>query len=308
MLDKDNFYYKNIIENKFIIDKSVKKYYDKDDLYYNNYGNTFDDIFKSLSQTDLTTLRMLVNVVGFNNIRSVNDVIALIDIIKNPRYKSFVDSIISRGSTSTNINNIIKTIQTPSSQSVSIAQTQDKGDLPQEEVKPKERNTIVDRFMNDILNKQMNPSFRGWVLPNGQLVSQFNDSIANNGNGRQDHSKLVKIFMSGLEEYDKDAHEKVTTLYREYVSAHGLAKADFDESFAVEVLGWVQISVVGRKMLACRGERWQDRIIRPFVIDYGFGIEISDFGRSYELEFAPLYDHINEIIELGLEKKYVQAK
>ena len=78
--------------------------------------------------------------------------------------------------------------------------------------------------------------------------------------------------------------------------------SDLDESFAVETLGWMQIAHFGRKNIVYRGERWQDRLLRPFLVDYGFRYEIANSGKSYELEFASLYDHIDEIIRLGLEK------
>jgi hypothetical protein len=83
-----------------------------------------------------------------------------------------------------------------------------------------------------------------------------------------------------------------------------LGLSDYDESFAVEKLGWMQVSVCGSRIIAYRAERWQDRILRPFFIDYGFTYIVQDKGRSYEMEFAHLYDHMDEIMELGLRKRY----
>ena len=166
---------------------------------------------------------------------------------------------------------------------------------------------IIDKFMSDIKNKQVNSSFRGWVLPNGLLMSQYNettDAYMSGSPRRQDHSSLVKTFMAGLEEYDKDAYDRMQTLYSNYLSLNGVSGGDYDESFAVETLGWMQVSVCGSRVIAYRAERWQDRILRPFFMDYGFKYIVQDRGRSYEMEFAHLYDNMDEILELGLRKRY----
>lgn len=172
------------------------------------------------------------------------------------------------------------------------------------ERKLKEENSkrIIEKFLNDITNKQANDSFRGWVLPNGLLMSQYNESSELPMSGRQDHGSLVRIFMQGLSEYDKDAYDKIVELYDSYNASSGVTGDKF-ESFAVERLGWMQVSVCGQKIIAYRAERWQDRILRPFLVDYGFTYVVADSGRSYEREFAHLYDHMDEIIRLGLNKR-----
>lgn len=166
---------------------------------------------------------------------------------------------------------------------------------------------IINKFMNDITNKQVNGNFRGWVLPNGLLISQYNettDAYMSGSPRRQDHSSLVKTFIAGLEEYDKEAYDRIQKLYSDYLNLYGVRSGDYDESFAVEKLGWMQVSVCGTKVIAYRAERWQDRILRPFFMDYGFKYVVQDSGRSYEMEFAYLYDHMDEIMELGLKKRY----
>ena len=165
----------------------------------------------------------------------------------------------------------------------------------------------IGKFLSDITTKQANGNFRGWVLPNGLLISQYNettDAYMSGSPRRQDHSSLVKTFMAGLEEFDIDSYKCIKELYSNYLSLYGVKNADYDESFAVEKLGWMQVSVCGSRIIAYRAERWQDRILRPFFIDYGFTYIVQDKGRSYEMEFAHLYDHMDEIMELGLRKRY----
>ena len=166
---------------------------------------------------------------------------------------------------------------------------------------------IINKFLSDITSKQANGNFRGWVLPNGLLISQYNettDAYISSSPRRQDHSSLVKTFMAGLEEYDRDAYDRIQSLYNDYLSFYGVRGGDYDESFAVERLGWMQVSVCGSRVIAYRAERWQDRILRPFFMDFGFTYLVQDKGRSYEMEFAYLYDHMDEIMELGLRKRY----
>ena len=142
------------------------------------------------------------------------------------------------------------------------------------------------------------------MLPNGELLSQYVDTTEGTRGVRQDHAKLFKVFFAGLEKYNKDAYDVMKKLYDNYLAAHGFSSGDWDESFAVEVLGWMQIAHNGRMRILYRGERWQDRLLRPFLIDYGFNFEISDFGDCHYVEFMSIYDYIDEIISLGLEQKY----
>ena len=170
------------------------------------------------------------------------------------------------------------------------------------EVRKKE---IIDSFLSDITKKQGSENFRGWVLPNGELLSQYSEIGKIEGGTRQDHSSLFKTFMAGLEDYDIDAFDRIYALYEEYLDSYGMKGVDFSESFAVEVLGWMQINICGYKIILYQGERWQDRILRPFLVDYGFKYHIRNAKGNYNTNgLDTLYDHINEILELGLTKKY----
>ena len=111
--------------------------------------------------------------------------------------------------------------------------------------------------------------------------------------------------LAGLEDYDIDAFDRIYALYEEYLDSYGMKGVDFSESFAVEVLGWMQINICGYKIILYQGERWQDRILRPFLVDYGFKYHIRNAKGNYNTNgLDTLYDHINEILELGLTKKY----
>ena len=164
---------------------------------------------------------------------------------------------------------------------------------------------IIDSFLSDITKKQGSENCRGWVLPNGELLSQYSEIGKIEGGTRQDHSSLFKTFMAGLEDYDIDAFDRIYALYEEYLDSYGMKGVDFSESFAVEVLGWMQINICGYKIILYQGERWQDRILRPFLVDYGFKYHIRNAKGNYNTNgLDTLYDHINEILELGLTKKY----
>ena len=159
---------------------------------------------------------------------------------------------------------------------------------------------IIDSFLSDITKKQGSENFRGWVLPNGELLSQYSEIGKIEGGTRQDHSSLFKTFMAGLEDYDIDAFDRIYALYEEYLDSYGMKGVDFSESFAVEVLGWMQINICGYKIILYQGERWQDRILRPFLVDYGFKYHIRNAKGNYNTNgLDTLYDHINEILELG---------
>lgn len=162
---------------------------------------------------------------------------------------------------------------------------------------------IIDSFMEDITSKSENSSFRGWILPNGELVSQYDDKVAG-GYGRQDHGSLFRTFMNGLKEYDIDSFNRMSAKYEEYQRVCDVT-ADIRESFATEVLGWMQVNVCGQRVILYQGERWQDRLIRPFLMDYGFNYQICPNQDRYATsEFDNLCDHFGEILELGLKSKY----
>lgn len=162
---------------------------------------------------------------------------------------------------------------------------------------------IIDSFMEDITSKSGNSSFRGWILTNGELVSQYDDKAAG-GYGRQDHGSLFRTFMDGLKEYDIDSFNRMSAKYEEYQRVCDVT-ADIRESFATEVLGWMQVNVCGQRVILYQGERWQDRLIRPFLVDYGFNYQICPNQDRYATsEFDNLCDHFGEILELGLKSKY----
>lgn len=113
--------------------------------------------------------------------------------------------------------------------------------------------------------------------------------------------------MLDLSEYDNSAYVKMLEMYSKYQQTYGV-RGDLFESFAVEVLGWMQVNVYGRKTIMYKGERLQDRLLSPFFTDYGFRYQISSTPGRYNVnEFDTLYNNINEIIELGLTKRYSET-
>ena len=162
---------------------------------------------------------------------------------------------------------------------------------------------MIKKFLDDTTSVSVANDFRGWVLPNGQLVSQYND---NGAYGRQDHGALVKLFINGLQEHDRDKYDEMMAVYNVYVSKNHNAY-DVYESFAVDALGWMQVSEFGSKRIIARQENWQNRLLAPFIVDFGFDLVSSDNpnqGVCYNSRFFRLYDSIKEIITYGLEKKY----
>lgn len=162
---------------------------------------------------------------------------------------------------------------------------------------------MIQKFLNDTTSATVAENFRGWVLPNGQLVSQYNEF---GSTGRQDHGALVKLFFSGLQEHDSAKYDELMLIYSDYVSKNHNAR-DIYESFAVDALGWMQVSEFGTKRIIARQERWQDRLLAPFILDFGFDLVSSsnpNQGLCYNSSFYRLYDDIKQIITLGLEQKY----
>ena len=175
--------------------------------------------------------------------------------------------------------------------------------LPDTQKDTVEPNSMIKKFLDDTTSASVANNFRGWVLPNGQLVSQYND---NGAYGRQDHGALVKLFINGLQEHDRDKYDEMMAIYNDYVSKNHNAY-DVYESFAVDALGWIQVSEFGSKRIIARQENWQNRLLAPFIVDFGFDLVSSDNpnqGVCYNSRFFRLYDSIKEIITYGLEKKY----
>ncbi len=308
--------YNNIINKDYYIYKDpmlgAKKdliYYNNDDYIISSYGNIVDSRISTLTPYEIEKLRLLAMFVkgqGINTL-SNNDLLTLIDLAIDPKYDDTLRNLgIRINNTKGNTPNPVSIPVTSPIQPTKIdndsTKKPDLNIIKKEE--EKRANPLVEKFLSDIRNKQGNASFRGWMLPNGELLSQYVDTTEGTRGVRQDHAKLFKVFFAGLEKYNKDAYDIMKKLYDNYLAAHGFRVGDWDESFAVEALGWMQIAHNGRMRILYRGERWQDKLIRPFLIDYGFNFEISDFGDCHYVEFMSIYDHIDEIISLGLEQKY----
>lgn len=311
---KDDY---KIYKNPKILDKSANYTYNVDDTSIFSYGNIIDSLLQTLTPYELEKLRLLALFVsgqGINNLDN-NELLSLIRIAIDPQYDSTIRNLGIRINSQNN-NNIINNSNTikpnPSIvpvtspiQSITTQQNTSSSSVKQKMEEVKRANPIVEKFLSDIRKTSRSGSFRGWMLPNGELLSQYVDTTLGSRGVRQDHAKLYKVFMAGLEKYNKDAFDKINNLYSKYLQDHGVSSSyDWDESFAVEILGWMQIAHNGALRILYRGERWQDRLLRPFLYDYGFGFEISDFGDCHYVEFMDLYNHIDEIILQGLEEKY----
>lgn len=311
-------------------DEKIYNYID-DNIYYKSYGNiSRDNIKLVLTNSELIELRRNLSLLSDSQYKLLNDIlIKAINLGINISYSDILALTKEILSSSKVKDNTIKPATQTSIETEEEKRKREERERLERERREKERlererlererrekerlekeafaKKVIDKFMGDITNKKANQNFRGWVLPNGLLISQYNettDAYMNSTPRRQDHSSLVKTFMAGLVEYDKDAYDRIQMLYNEYLRTNGVRAGDYDESFAVERLGWMQVSVCGTKVIAYRAERWQDRILRPFFIDYGFTYIVQDRGRSFEMEFAYLYDHMDEIMELGLKKRY----
>lgn len=310
---------KDLIYNNYKYEKIYK--YDIDNNYYKTYGNiSRDRIRLGLSDAQLKDLRISLSLLNDKQYKLLSDVVTNAQNLGiSISYSDLL--FLTKEILSTNkfrYNSTRPETQKPKETEDEKKKREEKERLEREHIERERREKerlekeafakrVIDKFMSDITNKQINQNFRGWVLPNGLLISQYNettDAYMGGSPRRQDHSSLIKTFMAGLEEYDKEAYDRMQKLYVDYLNLYRLRNGDFDETFAVECLGWMQVSVCGTKVIAYRAERWQDRILRPFFMDYGFKYIVQDKGRSYEMEFAHLYDHMDEIMGLGLRKRY----
>ena len=147
-----------------------------------------------------------------------------------------------------------------------------------------------------------NDEFRGWVLPNGKMINRFFDR-SGEPKTVQDHGKLFQIFLLGLEEYDKTYYDKMINEINIY-SEENYNALDPYESFAVERLGWLQVGIFGRKMIICRGERFQDKYLDKFINEKKVHVMYHNKGPCIGHIFNDLYDNMEVIMELGLKKKY----
>ncbi len=325
-MNKDMLFYNNyIIKDDFKIYKDPK--IDIDNTYSYNidssstlfrYGNIIDSLLQTLTPYEVEKVRILALFLKGQNIQNISgaEVADIIRIATDPQYDDTIRRISMRlDKTNKNTPQPQNVPQTPLIQPIYNPRnvttppvtrpttTTQNVDIKIEKDIVKRANPIVEKFLSDIRKNAGSKSFRGWMLPNGELLSQYVDTTVGLG-VRQDHARLFKVFFTGLEKYNKDAYDSMRRLYDDYLKKHGFSSGDWDESFAVEVLGWMQIAHNGSMRILYRGERWQDRLLRPFLVDYGFRYEISDFGDCHYIEYMDIYNHIDEIISLGLEQKY----
>ncbi len=163
-----------------------------------------------------------------------------------------------------------------------------------------ETNEKIFKIMNDISKySTADESFRGWVLPDGQMISYFIDeSLA--PKILQDHGQLFRIFLLGLEVYDKKIYEKVKNELKEYSHNNADANEPY-ESFAVERLGWLQVGIFGKKWIVCRCENFQDRFLDKFINEKNFKLICRNKGNVL---YLPIYQNFKEILLIGLRRKY----
>ncbi len=162
-------------------------------------------------------------------------------------------------------------------------------------------NPTVQKLFNSIPLTKEKEYFRGWILPNGQMISLIDLETR-----RQDYGAFVRLFMSGLLKYDKELYEKMLVLYQEYKSKNNNIR-NIDENFAIDVLCWIQVSELGKKRIIFHGENWQNRLIAPFIIDYGFKLRVSENASKwdcYNSLFTDIYQNVDEIIKLALDKMH----
>lgn len=156
---------------------------------------------------------------------------------------------------------------------------------------------IVDTFMEDINTNEPNSFFRGWIFPNGKIISQNQNSDL-----QLCHTDYIEIFLKGLEKFDFDSYVKIINLYKEYQNCYQV-NSYILESFAVDVLEWIKIYSGKKKYLIYSGENWQDKLAFQFLTKYDFEYFTSQNQKLSDYRLFQLYDHIDEIIELGLQKE-----
>lgn len=266
------------------------------DIYYFMNGVSGYNYLSSFSMNEINEMRITFEKFSTSNLYYVK----LSDLA------NAISSTNNRSQTSTDNNSINKLPQNNNQTSMSQQLDTQRKNLEEENIRIEEENKrIVEGFIQDILAVPSSVSFRGWMLPNGQLMSQYTErtEVAKVGS-RQDHSRLFSLFLQGLKKYDSEAYSKILALYQEYQKEN--TYGDIGDSFAVERLGWMQIAVNGGKKVMYRAERWQDRLLRPFLVDLGFNYEVAASGQCHYAEFSDLYDHIEEIIKLAVEEKYAK--
>lgn len=148
---------------------------------------------------------------------------------------------------------------------------------------------ITTELISDVLLRRNSYEYKGWILPNGQVVG-IHPSTS--------HSDYVKIFMEGLKDYDIKTYNRVMNLYDLYQEDN--IYSDIQESFAVEILGWVQVSPYARKLIICKAEHFQDKLIADLLNNHGYNYVVCNrYQKTYHLD---CYDDIDIIMEYGQKK------
>lgn len=156
------------------------------------------------------------------------------------------------------------------------------------------------KIMSDIFKyHSADEKFRGWVLPDGQMVSYYIDKdlapkIV------QDHGQLFRIFLLGLEVYDSNIYKKIQNELKQYSHLNQDANEPY-ESFAVERLGWLQVGIFGKNWIVCRGERFQDKFLDEFINKKNFKWICRNKGNVL---YLPIYKDFKQIMLMGLKRKY----
>ena len=156
------------------------------------------------------------------------------------------------------------------------------------------------KIMNDISKySEADEKFRGWVLPDGQMISYFYDE-SSAPKIVQDHGQLFRIFLSGLEVYDTNLYKKIKEELKQYSHNNFDANEPY-ESFAVERLGWLQVGIFGKKWIICRGEKFQDKYLHEFINKKNFHMICHNKGSVLNLSVYPNFKHI---FMIGLKRRY----
>lgn len=149
------------------------------------------------------------------------------------------------------------------------------------------------KSLDDIFFNDKSFSFSGWILPNGFVIPK-SENLYN-------HRLIVENFINGVRDYDFKRYILLCDLYNSY-QKHYMVNGDIQDSFAVEILGWIQVN---NKNVTYRGEKWQDKIIYPLFSINKMKYNIFDNFTCQNSKFLDLYDNIDEIMQPYFEKKKI---